>query len=506
MFGSARSAGLLPNGNQSVENAVRTVPVCIRIEQRLAHEVGQARYERYFRGSVHLEMTEQGLVVSVGSSFYSTWLQTRFGAVLRDAARAETALAELELAWRVDASRFEKPAPVQAIGGSGPAVVIPSGGVAVAAPAPRPERPRSKRSGDGPALRHRFAEFVVGSSNRLAYDAATRIARGDASVPMLFIHGECGVGKTHLLQSVAAEWLETRPGTRVRYITGEAFTNEYVAAVQARRVEPLRASLRRLDLLCIDDVHFLSGKVATQTEFLHTFDALLHSGARVALASDHHPRDIERLNEHLVSRCLGGAVVRIDRPDAEARRGIIRRIAAQRGVSLDEAGVSSIAATCTGSVREIEGAVARVQAMSRLLAEASDGSSSIAPVVVQTALASPQRRLTRPVRVLTIAEIVCRELSVDMSELLGRGRHKRVVLARSLTAYLARMCTTQSYPEIARELNRPNHSTIVTAFQRIKKQIDENLPFADDPSLGVVALGDLCERLRTTVKAAAQPV
>jgi chromosomal replication initiator protein len=451
-------------------------------------------------------MTEQGLSVVVGSSFYASWLQAKFGAALREAARSETGSGELELAWKVDAGRFEKSAPVLAIGGSGAAVVMPSGGVAVAAPAPRPDRPRPKRSGDGPALRHRFGEFVVGSSNRLAFDAATRIARGDASVPMLFIHGECGVGKTHLLQSVAAEWLESRPGTRVRYITGEAFTNEYVAAVQARRVEPLRAALRRLDLLCIDDVHFLSGKVATQTEFLHTFDALLHAGARVALASDHHPREIEKLNEHLVSRCLGGAVVRIDRPDSETRRGIIRRIAAQRGVMLDEAGVASVAGSCTGSVREIEGAIARVQAMSRLLVEASNGSASIAPVVVQSALASPQRRLTRPVRVLTIAEIVCRELGVDMSELLGRGRHKRVVLARSLTAYLARTCTTQSYPEIARELNRPNHSTIVTAFQRIKKQIEENQPFADDPSLGVLALGDLCERLRAAVKAAAQPV
>lgn len=492
-----------------MEHAVRNVPVCIRIENRLARDVGQARYERYFRGSALLDLTEQSLQVLVPSTFYASWLSAKFGEVLRDAARAVTARPDLELSWRVDPTRFEGSVPALAIGGSGPALITPAPGAAVAAPsAPvqRAEKPRAKRSADGPALRHRFADFVVGSSNRLAYDAATRIARSDDAVPMLFVHGDCGVGKTHLLQSIAAQWLESRPGSRVRYLTGEAFTNEYIAAVQARRVEPLRASWRRLDLLCIDDVHFLSGKAATQTEFLHTFDALLQSGSRVALASDHHPREIEKLSEQLVSRCMGGAVVRIDRPDSETRRGIIRRIAAQRGVMLDEAGVASIASSCNGSVREIEGAIARVQAMSRLLSESSTGSASVAPVIVQTALGSPQRRLTRPVRVLTIAEIVCRELGVDMSELLGRGRHKRVVLARSLTAYLARVCTTQSYPEIARELNRPNHSTIVTAFQRIKKQIDENQPFTDDPSLGVLAVGDLAERLRVAVQAAAQPV
>lgn len=483
------------------------VALCTRIEDRLAERVGRARYERYFRSCALLDLTSDGLAVLVPSTFYAGWLETRFGELLREAARSETGNDQLSLAWRVEPAKFGQSSLTPTITASPEAAADVAAEAPAIAPAPVHEKPRQRRPVDGPALRHRFADFVVGACNRVGFEAATRMASdSDDSFRTLFIHGDCGVGKTHLLQGLAAAWLEKRPASRVRYITGEAFTNEYVAAVRTNRVDAFRNRLRRLDLLCIDDVHFLAGKNATQAEFLHTFDALGLGGSRLAMVSDHHPRQLERFSDHLISRCMGGAVIRVDRPDPETRKAIARRIAAQRGVRLDDAAVSAIAASCTGSVRDIEGAIARVQAVSRLVPETGAG-ASVSAVAVQRALDdSSARRLTRPVKVLTIAETVCRALGVDLSEVLGRGRHKRVVLARSVTAFLAREITTQSYPEIAQALNRPNHSTIVTAFQRIKKQIAENQNVDDDAGVGRVLIAELCERLRRDVMASAQPV
>jgi chromosomal replication initiator protein len=438
--------------------------------------------------------------IAVPNAFYADWLERQFGPSLREAAAAEAGAGAAGVRWSVDPAAF---APAV------PPLPEPPGAPPAAEPQqPRTPRRRSRHTPSSAELpRHRLEDFIVGTSNRLAYSAALHAAddapagAGTPPFRVLCIHGECGLGKTHLLQGVARRFMEKHPGAKVRCLSAEKFANEFIASVQAGRLESFRARYRAVDLLCLDDAQFLAGKTATQSEFLHTFDTLDLDGARIVIASDNHPRDIERFDRHLVSRCISGMVVRVDRPDRDTRRAIVRALAQKRGMRLDDSGVEAIVTACTASVREIEGALARVHAMSSLL---GDPNTPAGAAIVGAAVGGNARPATRrPVRIGDILGIVCTEVGVQSSEVLAAGRHRRVVLARTLTAALARDLTTHSFPEIARALGRDNHSTIITACQRLKRQISEGLVCADlsGPGRLPVALADLYDRLRIAVLA-----
>ena len=328
--------------------------------------------------------------------------------------------------------------------------------------------------GNAPArLRHSLDAFIVGPSSRLAHRAATQIAEADdAPISVLFLHGPCGVGKTHLLQGVAKRFTEVRPWARVRYVSGEAFANQYIASVQAGNIDAFRERYRGVDLLCIDDVHFLRGKTKTQSEFLHTFEALDLEGARVVLASDGHPKRIEDLHEGIVSRCLSGMVVRLERPDRETRNEVVRTLFAKRGLVPDEGACEAIGEAVTGSVRELEGAVKRVEAYARLLPTEGAGPERVTVALVRRAIGGVGGATrTRPVRLDEVLEASCAEVGVTREEVLSSSRHQRVVLARGMVGLVARAVTSCSFPEIARCIGRKNHSTVITACKRLEKQI-----------------------------------
>lgn len=457
-------------------------------------------------------MEPERLVVSTPSGFYASWLEKGFGPSLLEAARAETGNDGLVVVWLAEPQVFASEASIRGVEAEADHPVRERttrqdrassavSGIAPVEAVASQVSPRRRSSRSDLALRHSLKDFVVGPSNRMAYEAADRLAtaQDEPGFTSLFLHGACGVGKTHLLQGLAARYLELRPSAQVRYATGEVFTNEYITAVRAGKIDAFRAGLRRLDLLCLDDVHFLSNKTATQAEFLHTFDALEMAGSRIALASDEHPREIAAFSPRLVSRCLSGMVVRVELPDSATRSAIVRRMASLRGLRLSEAAEQAVVNQCAGSVRDLAGAVARVEALARITPDASFA-GEVGTVVVHRALGITGGSLSghpgRPIGVAEILEVVCGALAVDRQEVLGSGRHRRVVLARSLAMHLARELTTLSYPEIAAALSRPNHSTVITACQRIRKQIEQG-ETCEVGDMGQVTLADLCARLRT---------
>jgi chromosomal replication initiator protein len=321
-------------------------------------------------------------------------------------------------------------------------------------------------------------DFVVGDSNRLAFAASEQVGDGSAEAPsILFLHGECGVGKTHLLQGLCRRRLDRAPRQVVRYVTAEQFTNEYIASVRAGTLEEFRRRLRRVDLLAIDDIHFLANKTATQSEFLHTIDAIDLSGARVALVSDEHPRHIRRFSQSLVSRFLSGMVVRVERPDRATRVALVQRLARARGLTLSGAAEDAVAGRCAGSIREVEGAITRLGALVEL-----DGlRGQIGPGTVERLLGDEAVQVagTQPIRLAKIIESVCDRLRVGREELLGSGRHARTVVARGVVAHLSRELTTHSYPEIARALGRDTHSAVHTAAKRLRAMIEEDARVGD---------------------------
>lgn len=467
---AGRTAGERVPTREAARLATKSDPALATFFQRLASEIGPSQVERYFGGQTRVTLKGDTLEVAVGSGYLGQLLERRFGDMVRRIAGEQRLCAPDKVKFVVD--RAAAPAEL--------------------APAPAAPKPAARAAAPVSSTRYRFENFIVGRSNRLAYSAATRAAEEDGAFAPLFIHGTCGLGKTHLLRAAATRFLERRPGSVVRITTAEAFTNEFVQAVRGGSVEPFRRSYRRVDLLCVDDVHFFASKEATQSELLHTLDAVAMDGARILLASDEHPKEIAKLSERLVSRFMSGAVVKIDPPEPELRLRLVKHIASLRQIALDDDACLLLAERSAqspgalggfgGSVREIEGLLNQVEAVHRLLPEFAGAGGVVNASLVTRALGldaparpmAPGGRLRRPVTADTVVTEICRELSVDMGDFMGKGRHKRVVLARSLVASLSRRLTTMSFPEIARAMGRSNHSTVITAQRRIDRQIADD--------------------------------
>jgi chromosomal replication initiator protein len=505
-----------------VQRAPSAVPGrAAEILERLSREIGETHFQRYFDGQTRVSVAGSRVDVTVPSEYLARLLDRRFGDQIRRAAGTAAARPgtieddePVEVRFRVDRTIFPDSIPAEP----------PSTSQATPARPSTPQRAEpipSSTPRQAPA-RHRLDDFVVGTTNKLAYSAALRMAEDDNAVGSLFIHGLCGMGKTHLLQGVASRFLERNPGASVRCVTAEAFTNEYITAVKGNRVDAFRKLYRRVDLLCIDDVHFLSAKEGTQNELTHTFDAIGLEGARVVLVSDEHPRDIAKLSEKLVSRFMAGVVVRIDPPDGELRVRLVRHLARRRNLQLEEAAVQIIADRSArsmgtlggfgGSVREIDGLLIQIDAVHRLLPDVGATGGIVGAILVRKALgltdtegASNAKvgsaRVRKPIPIETITSEVCRAMTVDITELMGTGRHKRVVLARAICVHVARKLTTLSYPEIARGMGRPNHSTVITAHQRLNQQFTTDFRYEPEVLAGLgtdlrsLTLPELAEEL-----------
>lgn len=495
------------------------------LRQRLHAELGEQKARMWFGDSTGLELDGAALRVTAGSPYAAAWIDRHFAGTLRRLAR-EAAGAEIAVAVSSrEESRASAASPAtrrgadraadrdEIRGASRSADAVPpgtAGRIEPAAPsgwmtaaeghgettlaadfaARRPGR------GSGGAARpawRRLEEFVVGDSNRLAFSVAERVAASGGHESMLFVHGDCGVGKTHLLQGICRRRRESRPGEQVRYLTGEQFTNEFIAAVRSGSIEGFRRRCRRLDLLAIDDVHFLSNKTATQAEFLHTLDAIALGGATIVLASDEHPRSIARFSRSLVSRFLAGMVVCVERPDRETRLTLLRRLAEARAMRLSPAAEQFLASRYPGSARDLEGAIARIAAIAALEAEESAGDGGpareIGMVLVDRLVSQESGAASRlPIRFTAILEAVADELAVPREELLSDGRRREAVTARGLAAYLARRFTAMSYPEIARGLGRRNHSAIHAAESRVRGQVEGD-------AAGDAGLRERCDRI-----------
>jgi chromosomal replication initiator protein len=479
--------------------------------------VGERKFSLWFRENARFTLAPDGSVEIVcDNAFVGEWIGRHFRDTL---AAAISDLGGTGFRVRTAAGEDREPAaPDRSPASDGEADEIASerdadGERLAAAAIASPTRRRSAiASAEEAAPRRtslrRLEDFVLGASNHLAFDAARRIAEGEAVSTLLFVHGECGVGKTHLLQGICRRRRERFPRQVVRYVTAEQFTNEFLAALRDGTINAFRKAQRRVDLLAIDDIHFLASKTQTQAEFLHTLDALGLSGGRVVLASDEHPRTIRRFSESLVSRFLSGMVVRVDRPDRATRLSLLRALASARGLRLAPAAEEIVAGRCAGSVREIEGAITRLEALATLL---GDGTGEVGAILAERAFADEGVRATGPVRIHDVIRAACESLGVETADLTGPGRHRKVVLARGVVVFLARELTTMSFPEIARSLGRDTHSTVHTAARRTEALIASGARVEPaDPSLaapdGLVGLGELLAHVRHRVRAGARAI
>ena len=468
--------------------------VIVRVADRLVESVGRQRYHMWFDQSARFNYDDQQhrLRVSVPNQFVADWIDKHFHQQLRDAAE-QVVGNRIDLDVHVDADVFAA---------TSEAASTPN---APEAPADRSPSIQSKvQPKFGSVLRHTLEEFIVGPSNELAFSAASSFAEeGPGSANILFVHGGCGLGKTHLLQGICRRVLDRRPQVRVHYTTAEQFTNEFLGAMRANRIDAFRRRIRRLDHLAVDDVHFLAGKQATQQEFLHSFDAIDLSGARVVLASDSHPKLIQKLSESLVSRWMRGMVVQIHSPNTATRIEIVRALAQRRSLSLLDGVIKMLAARCQGSVREIEGTLTKLHALARLANErcGGGGTGPIGHTLLNRLFEGEvSEQPAKIVRLGTVLDAVASRMHVTRSQMMSHVRDRRVVLARSLVIFILRQLTPMSFPEIAAAMGRSNHSSILNAARRIERNMREratvNLPGCLEP----VLLEDLVEGIKHAVQ------
>ncbi len=314
-----------------------------------------------------------------------------------------------------------------------------------------------------------FANFVVGPNNNLANAAARAVveAPGRAYNP-LFLYGEAGLGKTHLMHAVGHAVFETKPHLQVEYVTTEAFTNDLITAIREDRMTQFRDRYRTIDVLLIDDIQFIAGKERTQEEFFHTFNALYESGKQLIVSSDRPPKDIPTLEKRLRSRFEWGLITDIQPPELETRIAILAMNAEYRGVKVPQEVIDYIARHVTSNIRELEGALVRA------IVYASLNQSPLNRQTVAKALsdvfAPGEINLTMP----DILRRTSEHFGVKPDDVRGKGRRQELVVPRQVAMFLIRELTTHSYPEIGDYFSGRDHSTVMYAVQKIQALLDED--------------------------------
>jgi chromosomal replication initiator protein len=311
-----------------------------------------------------------------------------------------------------------------------------------------------------------FGSFVRGKNCDLAYFASEAVAGklGTAYNP-LFIYGAVGLGKTHLLQAIGNHVHETSPGSSVVYTSSERFAIELINAIRNNTTAAFRNKYRQIDLLLIDDVHFLEGKEATQEELFHTFNELHGNEKQIVLSSDRAPEDLSGLQERLVSRFRWGLVADIQAPDLETRIAILRQKAASRGLDIDIGILELIATRISSNVRALEGALVKVLAFAEL------GGEPLTPKTLEGML--PKEGQRPRLTIQHIKEEVASRYNLKRQEIESSSRKKEITQARHIAIYLSREMTDRSFPAIGREFGDRDHSTIMHSYVKVKSMLEE---------------------------------
>ena len=320
--------------------------------------------------------------------------------------------------------------------------------------------------------KQRFDTFVVGNSNRFAAAAAQAVAvnPGNTYNP-LFIYGNSGLGKTHLMHAIGNAVLSANPSAKVKYITSETFTNEMINAIKNNTFNDFREKYRTIDCLIIDDIQFLEKKERTQEEFFHTFNALKESNKQIVVSSDRPPKDMDELEERLRSRFVSGLTVDIQPPDLETRIAIIRKKAEFENINMPNDVIQIIATSINNNIRMIEGAFNRIVAYANLMNM---------PINREMTLKILDEFSVQTINNVTIDKIidyVCKIYNMQYDDIIGKKRPKNIAMARQVAMYLCRKITDASLPKIGQAFGGRDHTTVIHAYEKIEKMRKEDKSF-----------------------------
>ncbi len=433
---------------------------------------------------------EERLRKSLGASVFDTWLKTLSVGGFKDGILtlflptnffcsyiARNFSEEITQAWRnenpaVDSVKFEVGSPAfSAPAEKMPEVTQPAAAAPVPAVAPETEKDALSAALDP---RFTFDNFVVGAPNEFAYAAARRVAESDdVSFNPLYLYSSAGLGKTHLMHSIAWYIREHNPARRVVYLSAEKFMYLFIRAIRYKDTLSFKEELRNVDVLMIDDVQFLIGKENTQDEFFHTFNALVGSGKQIVLSADKPPVNLEGIEERLKTRLGSGLVADIHPTTYELRLGILESKAQNLGVYVPQDVISFLAEKITASVRELEGALLRVAAHVQLMG----GEVTLERTcdILRDILSVLDRRVT----IEEIQRKVAERYNIRLSEMMSKRRERSVVRPRQIAMFLAKNLTTKSLPDIGRAFNR-DHTTVLHGIKAVEDLRAEDPAFREE--------------------------
>lgn len=412
--------------------------------------VSRGSFVTWFKNTILLELTDGKAIVGVPNIFGKQQLEVKYKDQILESLKSN------------DSSVKDVEFKIHSIAVAKPKASTGAENVELVAASVAPQT--GKTSANGLNTKYTFDAFIVGSSNELAYAACQAISQnpGNKYNP-LFIYGGVGLGKTHLIQAVGNEIIKKDPTSKVVYISSEQFVNDFLDSIRFKK-KGFADQYRKSDVLIIDDMQFIAGKEKTQEQFFHTFNSLHQANKQIIISSDKPPKSIPTLTERLRSRFEMGMTVDIQMPDFETRCAIIEAKAGSIGFSISREVVEYLATHVQSNIRELEGALNQLIAFCEMRNLEPD-------VQVASGLISSSRMRPKHITPRQVIEKTAKHFQVDLDELTGPKRDKDIVVPRQIAMYLLRSELHLSFPKVARELGRKDHTTAIHSVEKIEKGI-----------------------------------
>jgi chromosomal replication initiator protein len=419
------------------------------IKATLKEKIGAASYETWF-SCLNIKEIEGELVLETPDAFYKNWIIENYIKTLEEI----TAQQAPNVSIKITTNPEESSVPTATV--STDPLFVPV-----------------KKPGEASRLnlnsRFSFDNFVVGSSNRFAFAASQAVAESPAkSYNPLFLYSHVGLGKTHLMQSIAHEIKKRHPELKCVYLSSETFTNELINAIRHRSTDQFREKYRNIDVLLIDDIHFIAGKESTQEEFFHTFNTLHNSHKQIIISSDRPPKEITNLEDRLSSRFAWGLIADIQPPDFETRVAILKKKLEREPIVVPDEVISFIADQIKTNIRELEGALIRVVAYSLL--EEKPISLAIAKIVLKDMV----KETTKTISIDMIQKEISSFFEISVSDIKSKKRSRNVILPRQVSMFLARKLTNLSLPEIGAAFGGKDHTTVMHSCRKIEIDMEKD--------------------------------
>lgn len=431
-----------------------------------------AQYKTFFQGTKLIKVNEEKATIGVANAYMSDWLQQKYSDLIQSTV-SHVYGTEIKVEFTVE-SNFEagqlpqltkqellstKSHPTQQPTGYDDGLFSMQGGVHASVV--------DAITRAGLNDKYTIKNYIVGPSNQIAHAAAQAVIQNPGlTYNPLFLHGRTGVGKTHLAQGVARSILEQSPNRKVKYVASEGFLNDMVKSLRTNKQFEFRNRYRGVDVLIIDDIQLISKWVSTQDEFFNTFNVLYNNNAQVILVSDRRPEAIKDLQDRLRSRFKGGIVVEIQQPDLETRMAILDHKNRIYGYEIDTKTLEVIARGVEDNIRELEGALQKVALFNQIK---PDGELSTEEV--KRIIGSDSQSKREKVKVSTVIRFVSKSFGVSVKDIKGKRRTKEVALARQVAMYILREELDYNLEEVAKFVNRNDHTTVIHAVDKIKSMI-----------------------------------